>query len=251
MKGRLMILGLALAMAMTGCGSMSPTTVVRSGSSNNTSTEAYTMKALNANADFDSLEFEEADLPFEDLTSDYATLGFMDALKKSNKVGYVRSVTDGKFFLATTTGVVFRKDVDIPLEASEAVAVKIAKYLNKKVMVRGPLAGGTLTAERIMSVPDLSVITDILSKGRVAGEAYEDSTKTALSDASIKLISMASGKIYRTTSNKKGNYHISRLEAGNYTLQASKAGYSSIQMQVTITRRKKTEQNLAMAQDAE
>jgi hypothetical protein len=225
-----------------------PSSVARNTASSPISTgDSYTMQSLNSNLDLDTLDFEEADLPFEELSEDYSAMGLMDILKKKNKVGFIRSVADGKYFLATHTGFIFTKDVDVPLAAvSEAKTLVLAKYLNKKVMVRGPLAGGTLTVERIMSVPDLTVITDIMSKGRIAGQAYEDSSKTGLSDATIRLTSVGNGKIFRASSDRKGKYHINRLEAGQYLLEVSKVGYSKVAMQVTITKRKKLEQNVPM-----
>jgi hypothetical protein len=62
------------------------------------------------------------------------------------------------------------------------------------------------------------------------------------------LTSIETKKIYRARSDKSGKYHFSRLEAGNYTLEASRAGYAKFQVaSINVKARKKSEQNIALA----
>ncbi|HBN10283.1 MAG TPA: hypothetical protein DD435_17140 [Cyanobacteria bacterium UBA8530] len=246
---------MALAMTLTGCGSSTPLTTTgistKSASSDLSGNEAMAIRAINANPDLEGIDFEEADLAFDGNLDAYAVAGLSDIWKLKTRIGMVRSTSDGEFYLATHEGFIFKKDVDLPLFTDEAKTLKLSKYLNKKALVRGELSGGKMTVSLIMWVPDLSVITDLLSKGRIAGKAYNDVTKAAVADSDVKLTSIETKKIYRARSDKSGKYHFSRLAAGNYALEASKAGYARFQVaSISVKARKKSEQHIALAAPA-
>lgn len=240
---------MVVTMALAGCGSASlptSTSLNRSSATDISSKDALAIRSINALPEIDDLDIDETGLSYDDLT-DLSVAGISEIWRQKTRIGVIRSVEDGEFYLATHTGFIFKKDVDLPLApASEKKALKLAKYLNKKVLVRGELSGGKMTAELIAMVPDLSVITDILSKGRVGGKVYDYSTKSVIADASLKLTSVETRKIYRATSSKSGKYSFTRLEAGNYIVEATKAGYSKYSMTLTVAKRKKTEQEIAL-----
>ncbi|MBM3267420.1 MAG: carboxypeptidase regulatory-like domain-containing protein [Candidatus Sericytochromatia bacterium] len=149
-------------------------------------------------------------------------------VKTVTKCGFIRSNTDGKFFLQVSKGFLWwKRESSIPLSgADEDATLKLAKHLNKKVLVRGPLQGETIITKRVMGLLDFGAVWDLLSKGSLKGTAYDARTKVGLAHAEITVKSFATGRMWRTKTDTSGNYNVGRLDAGEYEVSAKSADYA-------------------------
>ncbi len=169
--------------------------------------------------------------------------------KTVTKCGFIRSNTDGKFFLQITKGFLWwKRESSIPLAgADENAGLKLAKALNKKVLIRGPLQGETVVTKTVFNLPDFGAIWDLLSKGSLNGTAYDSRTKVGLAHAEITVKSFATGRMWRTKSDTKGNYSIGRLEAGEYEITAKSADYSlGAKDKISVKKRTASKVHLAL-----
>jgi hypothetical protein len=168
--------------------------------------------------------------------------------KTSTKCGYIRSDADGKFYLQYKKGFIHQSNVSLPIAGKdEAEQLKVAKYLNDKVLVRGLMSGSTLNVSAVYDIPDLGVVMNLIKDGCVHGKIYDAKTFVAKAGAAITLQSLANNQIYRAVSKSSGEYHVPFLAPGDYTLKVTLAGYASGSLaKVTIKKRKTTAANVPL-----
>ena len=170
--------------------------------------------------------------------------------KSTTKIGYVRSVEDGKFFLQVQKGFFKKKELSFPLVASsEKMGMRLAKLLNKRVIIRGKTVDKeTVTLTRAFQIPSMSILSDLLNTGKINGKIYDARTMQTLDEASITVRSRNNGRLYRVTSRRNGSYNLSRLAPGDYTLEVALAGYARNGVaKITVQKRKASTTNVSLA----
>lgn len=258
MKSMRMALALLVAATLTGCGSVANTgaalpKVASSSSANMSQAESVQIENFNESGYLDELDeevFEELDpAAFGEEDAEYSTLALSGILSKgSTKIGYIRSTEDGQFMLQAKQGLWKRTDVSYTLTPNgEAVSLKLATKLNKKVLLRGASDGTKMTVKSVYMVPDLAVVTDLISTGYVSGKIYSGRTLNGLLAATVTLRHLDTNRIFRATTKKDGTFKICRLAPGDYTLEAAIAGYNKgVLSKVTVSKRKKTSANVPL-----
>lgn len=251
MKYNHIALALLVAVGLTGCGT--PTTgatgrsiTASSPTADISRAESVQIQSLNDNGELDELDDAALQELDAEETDEVQASGIFS--RGSSKIGYVRSNEDGKFYLQTKQGIWKKKDISIPLATgTDTVSLKLSKYLNAKVLVRGASASGTMTVKKVYRVPDLSVVIDLLRTGTVSGKLYNAKNLVPLEDADVTLRSVNTGLIYRATTSSSGKYRVGRLTAGDYTLEATLGGFSKgVLAKVTVAKRKTTSANLPL-----
>lgn len=258
------VLNLVVAMALTaglvGCGTPGTASYATYNSSSAavSEQEALQIKSFNDGGLLDLLPLEE----FEDEDFGMASDGeeamadepILDAAaiagKSTTKIGYVRSVEDGKFFLQVTKGIFKKQELAFPLVASsEELGMKLSKLLNKRVIIRGKTVDKqTVTLTRAFQIPSMSILSDLLNTGKIKGKIYDARTMQALDEANITVRSLSNGRLYRVTSRRNGSFNLSRLAPGDYTLEVSLAGYGRNGVaKITVQKRKASTSNVPLA----
>ncbi len=250
-------------MLLVGCGS--PATVSGIGANNSTGavSAAYgardaqvgaetNMMNLNSSGDLESLtDYDIESLENADADVDAIDEGKAEAkVKKTTKVGFVRTNTDGKFFLQISKGFLWwKRESSIPLAPTdESASLKVAAKLNKKVMVRGALQGETIVVAKVCGLLDFGQVWDLLSKGTVDGKAYDAKTLVGIAHADITVKSFATGRMWRTKSDTQGAYKVGRLDAGEYEIVAKSADYSlGAKDKIMVKKRTSTKAHLGLA----
>jgi len=213
------------------------------------------MQNLNEAGDLDALE--DSDLVELDATaaSDDTNIDEAKAeakVKSATKCGFVRSNTDGKFFLQITKGFLWwKRESSIPLSAAdENVSLKVAADLNKKVLVRGQLQGETIVVKRVYKLLDFGQVWDLLSKGSLNGKVYNARTLVGIAHADVTVKSFATGRMWRTKSATDGTWKVGRLEAGEYEISAWSADFNlGGKDKVTVKKRTATRSNMGLQQE--
>ncbi|HKQ05772.1 MAG TPA: LamG-like jellyroll fold domain-containing protein [Blastocatellia bacterium] len=101
-------------------------------------------------------------------------------------------------------------------------------------------AGSTTTSDAVS-------INVLVAAGTIAGTVTAAGGSTAIASATIKIIQGAS-VIATTTSNSAGNYSVTNLDAGTYSVEASAAGYeTSTQANISVTLGATSTVNFSMA----
>jgi hypothetical protein len=179
-------------------------------------------------------------------TAERQTSGLLDSsaggffsVTHITKIGYVRSVEDGKYLLTLK-----KETTKISVTGSDGKRdSRIAGYLNRKVLLRGiMMANGQLMIEHIITIPTFKSITDLFLKGRLAGTIYfvNDSTK-GLVGAQIVAKAATTGYLYRTLTDRQGNFQFSGLEPDTYSLTVGLGGYKGVsQTGLGVLKGKKT-----------
>lgn len=251
-----LVLALALTTGLVGCGT--PVTgsysMRTSGSVTGISEqEALQIRSYNEGGALDRLPLEE--LEEEDFGE--SSEGYEEeeptpdlfGSKSTTKIGYVRSVEDGKFYLQVNKGIFRKTELAFPLVASnEKMGMKLAKLLNKRVIVRGKFDKETITPTRAFRVPTLTVLTDLLKTGKIKGRIYDSRTMQTLDEAEVTARSLTNGRLYRVTSRRNGTFSLCRLAPGDYTLEVSLPGYARNGIaKITVQRFKVKEANVGLA----
>lgn len=258
MKSIRLALAVLVAATLTGCGSVAgtgaglPTITASSPSANMSQAESVQIENFNETGYLDELDadvLEELDadgLAADD--SSYSALSVGLLTKGSTKIGYLRSTEDGKFMLQAKQGLWKRTDVSYTLSPNaEAVSLKLATKLNKKVLLRGQTDGTKMTVKSVWGVPDLAVVTDLINTGFASGKLYSSRSLEGLTAGTVTLRNLDTSRIFRATTKKDGTFKICRLAPGDYTLEASVAGYTKgILSKVTISKRKRTAANVPL-----
>jgi hypothetical protein len=214
---------------LAGCGMQPGTTpAVRvSGSSGSmlSRAEAAQIELLNDGEELEELDdvlLEEVDPDAETFTAQ----GGLPFSGKSTRIGQVRSAELGKFFLQTSTGLIRKKEESYRLVGeSEKLNLKISRALNQKVLVRGGLSPGQMTATTVWRVPDMGVLLDIMRTGCLKGQVYDSSTMTGLKGATVLARSVTTGQYHRATTGTNGAYKIRRMPPGEYQVSIVLGGY--------------------------
>lgn len=252
------VLHLVVAMALTtgliGCGTPG-TASYATRTSDMSDQEAVQIQSFNDGGLLDLLPLEEFDdEDFGGVADELDEEPILDAAaipgKSTTKIGYVRSVEDGKFFLQVSKGIFKKKDLSFPLVASnEKMGMRLAKLLNKRVILRGKTVDKeTITLTRAFQVPSLSLISDLLNTGKIKGKIYDARTMQVLDEANVTLRSLNNGRLYRATSRRSGTYTFPRLVPGDYTVEVTLPGYARNGIaKITVQKRKVSPANLGLA----
>lgn len=217
-----------------------------------TADEAAKAAELNRSGELDNMEiadFEEA-LGVKAVTvAGQQTQAFMSGgagvfkPNRKTRMGYVRSIQDGSYLL------VLKGETPIALEGKDGKRdARIAKFLNRKVIVRGILDDKGFLAEHIMIVPNFKYVTDLFFKGRISGAVYHKTTRQGLQGALVTLTQESTGYLFRTQSNSRGNFQFTGLEPGEYKVQVGLGGFQPIVMEsIGVQRSRKTTLYLPVA----
>lgn len=248
------VMAVALTTGLVGCGTGPSYATYRGMASDMTDSEAVQIKSFNDGGLLDLLpleEFDDEDFGVQAAAEEEEGIDASAiAGKSTTKIGYVRSVEDGKFFLQVNKGIFKKQELSFPLVApTEGMNMKMAKLLNKRVIVRGKTTDKvTITLTRAFQVPSLNVISELLNTGKITGAIYDARTMQTLDEADITLRSLNTGRIYRTTSRRNGSFSVSRLAPGDYSIDVSLAGYVRNGVaKVTVQKRKVSKQNIGLA----
>lgn len=242
---------LALTAGLVGCGTPGTASYATRSTSSLTDmsdNEAMQIKSFNDGGLLDLLpleELEDEDFGVEESESialedeDSASYGVM-ASGKTTKIGYVRSIEDGKFFLQVSKGIFKKKDLSFPLVAStEDMNLKLGKLLNKRVILRGKIDKETITPTRAFRVPTLNLISTLLNTGKIKGKVFNARTMQTLDEADVTARSLNTGRLYRIASKRDGSFSFCAMPPGDYTLEVSLAGYARNGVaKVTVQKRK-------------
>ncbi|MBO9541539.1 carboxypeptidase regulatory-like domain-containing protein [bacterium] len=237
-------LSLVMAIAISACGMSpqgSPTALYQSNSGaidtsaqDFTDEEALKASELNQSGDLDSKEFGEFETALGRTattlsTAERQTAGLFDSpaggyfsVKRATKIGYVRSIEDGKYMLTLK-----KETTQISVTGSDGKRDRrIEGYLNRKVVLRGiVMANGQLMVEHIITIPTFKSVTDLFFKGRLAGTVYIASNKQGLVGALVVAKAGSTGYLYRTQTDRTGNFQFSGLEPDTYSLTVGLGGF--------------------------
>lgn len=201
----------------------------------------YQVESLNKNGALNDLELGLLD------SAEFKVLA-EETAERATKLGVIRSREDGKFAIQVRRGVLddylgYPEMLVNLVGSDDNKTLKLASYLNKLVIVRGTMRPDkSMEVRLVMEVPSIGYVTDLITKGKVAGTAYEQNTKVAVQDVAITLKSLENGNIYRTISKYNGKYSFFRIPAGRYSLTASKFGYKTYNLgEVGVANYRKTQ----------
>lgn len=247
MKFKQFALALMLSTSLVGCGT-SGTGITQnlkaSSGSAISHAESVQLDSLNSSSQLNELD-EETLQALEGTDGDIATASYStQSFFGTTKIGYVRSIGDGKYFLQTKEGVWKKTPTSLSLSSvDEKVTSKLSKDLNHKVLVRGSLDGTTFNLKSVYAIPDLSLLIDIFRTGSVHGITYlRDESHFGWKEHNsggvlVTARSLATNQVYRDTSNRMaGYYRIHRLPPGEYLLEATYDGYSVGTASVTVSK---------------
>lgn len=251
-------------MLLVGCGSPAPVAGIGANNSAGTISAGYgardaqvgaetNMVNLNASGDLESLtdfDIESLDDPNADIDDADEAKKTETKVKKTTKAGFIRTNTDGKFFLQVSKGFLWwKRESSIPLApGDESTSLKVASKLNKKVLLRGALQGETIVVSKVCGLLDFGQVWDLLSKGTVDGKVYDAKTLVGIAHADITVKSFATGRMWRTKSDTTGAYKVGRLDAGDYEIVAKSADYSlGAKDKIVVKKRSKTKAHLGLS----
>lgn len=249
-----LMLTMALAMGLVGCGMPGTGAYAPRGTMDMTEAESLQIKSFNDGGLLDLLpleDFDDEDFGVAALESD-AEEGFDEAAipgKSTTKIGYIRSVEDGQFFLQVSKGFFKKRELAFPLVApTEKMGMKLAKLLNKRVILRGKTVDKeTITLTRAFQVPSLAVIRELLNTGKIKGQVYDVRTMQTLDGASITARSLTDGRLYRVSSRRNGKFNLSRLAPGDYSLEVALPGYAITSIaKISVQKRKVSRDNVGL-----
>lgn len=93
----------------------------------------------------------------------------------------------------------------------------------------------------LLSILSSAFITQAQINGSVKGKLIDTSGKQPLSEATVSVMLVKDSSLVSfSLSDKKGNFEITNLDAGNYLLTISYTGYENFKKQFTVTAEKKT-----------
>lgn len=255
-------LALCLSVVLVACGqTMTPSaspwqvtagTEVDASALDFTADEAAKAVELNRSGDMDALaigDFEEALGVKAVSVAGQATQALLEggsgvyAPQRKTRMGYVRSIQDGSYLL------VLKGEVSVALEGKDGKRdARIAKFLNRKVIVRGILDQKGFLVEHIMLVPSFSTVTDLFTKGRITGAVYSKVTRQGMQGALVTLTQESTGYLFRTQSNAQGGFQFRGLEPGEYKVQVGLGGFQPVVLEgIGVQRARKTTLYLPVA----
>lgn len=168
--------------------------------------------------------------------------GFFKPLRKT-RMGFVRSIQDGSYLL------VLNGEKSVVLQGKDGKRdARIAKFLNRKVIVRGILDDKGFLVEHIMVVPSFKYVTDLFTTGRIAGSVYSKVTQQSLQGALVTLTQESTGYLFRTQTNARGTFQFRGLEPGVYKVTVGVGGFQPIELNgIGVQRGRKTTLYLPVA----
>jgi len=268
----LLVLSLVMSVALTACGLPSTTqplnvnastTVADTSAQDFTQDEAKTASDLNASGALDTKDISEYETTLgrtatafnppkvnassmvgADSLLEGGSSGFF-SVKHLTKIGYVRSVEDGKYLLVLKNETTKLSVVGQDGKRDQ----RIAGYLNRKVILRGiMLANGSLMVEHILSIPSFKFVTDLFFMGRLAGTVYLPTNNQGLVGALVVAKASKTGYLFRTQTNKKGEFYFSGLDPDTYSVTVGLGGFKGVtQDGVAVLKGKKTTLMLGMS----
>ncbi|MNR87094.1 hypothetical protein D3C86_675190 [compost metagenome] len=256
-----MVLVFCLSMVLVACGQMNtsaPQWQVKVGQEADTSAldftadEAAKAVELNRSGELDTFEIAdfEAALGVSAVTvapvqADSildAGAGFFSPQRKT-RMGYIRTLQDGSYLL------VLKGETTVALQGKDGKRdARVAKFLNRKVIVRGILDDKGFLVEHIMAIPSFKYVTDLFTTGRIAGAVYSKETRQSLQGALITLTQSSTGYLFRTQTNTRGTFQFRGLEPGEYKVQVGIGGFQPVVLEsIGVQRGKKTTLYLPVA----
>lgn len=166
-------------------------------------------------------------------------------VKRLTKIGYIRSIEADKYLL-----VLKGEQTKLSVVGQDGKRDRrIANYLNRKVILRGiMMANGNLMVEHILSIPSFKFITDYFFKGRLGGTVYLPVNNQGLVGALVVVKAGRTGYLFRTQTNKKGEFFISGLDPDTYTVTVGLGGFKGVTQEgVVVLKGKKTTLMLGMS----
>lgn len=165
-------------------------------------------------------------------------LGGFTSVQHVVKIGYVRTTLEGKFLLSLSGTV---KPSELTGSDGKRDS-RIAGYVNHKVILWGIfLPSGQLMVEHILAIPTFHVITDLFLKGRLAGNVFLSSNHQGLVGALVTAKQASTGFIFRTQTDRSGNFSFSGLDPDVYTLIIGLGGFKgTTQENLNVLKGKKT-----------
>lgn len=253
-------LSLVMAIALSACGmnpQVAPTAIqqtavgaIDTSAQDFTDEEALKASELNNSGDLDGKDLNEFETALgrtaTALTAaERQTSGLFDppaggffSVKRATKIGYVRSVEDGKYMLTLK-----KETTKISVTGSDGKRDRrIEGYLNRKVVLRGiVMANGQLMVEHLITIPSFKSVTDLFFKGRLAGTVYLASNNQGLVGGLVVAKAGTTGYLYRTQTDRKGNFQFSGLEPDTYSLTVGLGGFQGVsQTGLGVVKGKKT-----------
>lgn len=253
-------LSLVMAIALSACGmnsqvapsALQQTAVgaIDTSAQDFTDEEAVKASDLNKSGELDAPEFGEFETALgrkaTTLTSaERKTSGLFDSpgggffsVKRTTKIGYVRSIEDGKYLLTLK-----KETTPISVIGSDGKRDRrIEGFLNRKVVLRAiVMANGQLMVEHIITIPTFKSVTDLFFKGRLAGTVYIASNNQGLVGALVVAKAGSTGFLYRTQTDRTGNFQFSGLEPDTYSLTVGLGGFKGAsQTGLAVLKGKKT-----------
>ncbi len=268
----LLVLTLVMSVSLTACGYSNTTQPINLNAASTeadtsaldfTQDEAKTASDLNQSGALDGKDFTE----FETVVGRTATAlnppkvngsaategldsvlegssGFFN-VKRTTKIGYVRSIEADKYLL-----VLKNDQTKLSVIGQDGKRDRrIANYLNRKVILRGiMMANGNLMVEHILVIPTFKFITDFFFKGRLAGTVYMPVNNQGLVGALVVVKANRTGYLFRTQTNKKGEFYFSGLDPDTYTVTVGLGGFKGVTQEgVAVLKGKKTTLMLGMS----
>ena len=93
----------------------------------------------------------------------------------------------------------------------------------------------------LLSILSLAFIAQAQINGSIKGKLVDSTAKQSLSEATVSVMLLKDSSLVSfSLSDKKGNFEITNLEAGNYLLMISYTGFENFKKEFSITAEKKT-----------
>jgi hypothetical protein len=126
---------------------------------------------------------------------------------------------------------------------------RIAHFLNHKVMLRGvQMASGSLLVEHIVAIPTFDFVVNLFWRGRIGGVVFLASNRQGLQQALVTVKSDRTGYLFRTRTNRWGQFEIRGLDPDSYTLTAGLGGFGGATVSgISVLRARKSNLMIPMS----
>ena len=182
---------------------------------------------------------------FEQLGPSIAGGGGVFAPRRLTRIGIVRSTTDGQYLLALDAA---RTPIQM-LGQDGKRDRRIANFLNHKVMVRGVVMGnGNLLVEHILVVPTFDFVVNMFWRGRIGGVVFATANRQGLREALVTAQAGRTGYLFRTRTDRWGQFTLGGLEPDTYTVTVGLGGFTGVTIpNISVLRARKSNLMIPMA----
>lgn len=252
-------LGFVVSLALVACGApnvtptlTAPAAVVDTSAQDFTTDEAAKALQLNTSGELESAELGDIEAavgrkatevaPAAAVSADF--FGGFSSVDHKTQIGYVRTTEDGRFLLSLKGNT-----KTYELTGSDGKRDnRISGMVNHKVILRGiMLPSGKLMVQHILTIPSFNLITDLFTKGRLAGTVFLSANRQGLVGAVVTLKQAGTGYVWRTQTDRGGNFGFKGLEPGGYSVTVGLGGFAAVTMDnLTVLKGKKFNVPVAM-----